>query len=570
MILKNKLRIYRYKLSFAKFLNLFRRAFFLIKLALSSLKNPGKLFNEFLQFLSYFNKENLVLASKRLNLKAAGFIAIVMILVAGGWMFGNVSNRIEAQTAAGNTATTIASDNSPCDSGVGTWVGCNGDEGWLPAIAQTGVRTIFGITKDSSTEVNGEVVSQREDGVLDVVAGLWVETYNKPVSGTLYIEDSLEKINLVPKAYAQQQKTGVDSLRPILPLWETTRDITLSFIAAIIVLIGFLVLIGARMGGAMITITSALPRVLIVVVLILFSYPIVGLMLDFAEVGNSFITTTFLGDLTVDGAGVTNIRPITNGSTDPLSIQGNSYLYYDKLDSTKGAVNIFSLMQQLNRTDEIKNSVSDIIDEILNSVNSGGNAISATGSKLVSYVVQFIFGLALLGAIFKTFFGLLSAFVGIVLKTIIAPIQLLIIAVPSSGASVSAWLKGLLADILVFPATYALLVIAAVIMGDVLQAPIAPIWQIEHNLVSSPDAQFGAFPLPLGNFQGTTTSNSGITLNIFSAFIAFGILLFLPSIPGLIKNALKTTDITAGATQQVGGSLKGVASKIPIVGGFVR
>ena len=184
--------------------------------------------------------------------------------------------------------------------------------------------------------------------------------------------------------------------------------------------------------------------------------------------------------------------------------------------------------------------------------------------------MQFIFGLALLGAIFKTFFGLLSAFVGIVLKTIIAPIQLLIIAVPSSGASVSAWLKGLLADILVFPATYALLVIAAVIMGDVLQAPIAPIWQIEHNLVSSPDAQFGAFPLPLGNFQGTTTSNSGITLNIFSAFIAFGILLFLPSIPGLIKNALKTTDITAGATQQVGGSLKGVASKIPIVGGFVR
>lgn len=103
---------------------------------------------------------------------------------------------------------------------------------------------------------------------------------NQPASGIEYMADVGQKLQLVKPAYAQTG-LGFNRLSPLLPLWRAFRNVSYLLFSVAIVIIGFAILFRLHISPqTVITIQSALPRIIIALVLVTFSYAIVGFMID--------------------------------------------------------------------------------------------------------------------------------------------------------------------------------------------------------------------------------------------------------------------------------------------------
>ncbi len=114
---------------------------------------------------------------------------------------------------------------------------------------------------------------------------------------------------------------------------------------------------------------------------------------------------------------------------------------------------------------------------------------------------------------------------------IFGPLLILVSAVPGRGGALSFWLKGLIANALVFPAVFACFMFAGVILGN--------------NA-----ADWGTTSVPL--FGGLSTE-------LLRLLIAFGILLGIPAVPEMVRSALGVRGPQGFMQAAVGGFMGGVA-----------
>ena len=112
----------------------------------------------------------------------------------------------------------------------------------------------------------------------------------------------------------------------------------------------------------------------------------------------------------------------------------------------------------------------------------------------------------------------------------------------------SKWFKTLLANALAFPAVLAVLSIAALI-ANIKGAP----YSIQTSPIPAGDAWAPAL-LPFAD--------------IINSLLGFGIVIFAPSVPGLVKQGLEAGDVPGMAA--AGQETKSAASKVPFVGGFIK
>ena len=120
-----------------------------------------------------------------------------------------------------------------------------------------------------------------EAGAMGVTTGAMATLFNTaPASGVSYVADIGRKLNIVQPAYAQTG-FGFNSLNPILPLWRAFRNVSYLIFVVIIVAIGFGVLFRLNISPqTVITVQSAIPRIVLALILVTFSYAIVGFMID--------------------------------------------------------------------------------------------------------------------------------------------------------------------------------------------------------------------------------------------------------------------------------------------------
>lgn len=132
-------------------------------------------------------------------------------------------------------------------------------------------------------------------GAVGVTTGLIASLYeNSPASGIVYFADLLNNIGLSTPAYAQEG-IGFGSLSPLLGLWKAFRNIAYLLFVIVFVGVGFAIMFRVRLSPqAVLTIQSALPRLVVALLLITFSYAIAGLLIDLSYVG-FFLLTSSLG-----------------------------------------------------------------------------------------------------------------------------------------------------------------------------------------------------------------------------------------------------------------------------------
>lgn len=165
-------------------------------------------------------------------------------------------------------------------------------------------------------------------------------------------------------------------------------------------------------------------------------------------------------------------------------------------------------------------------------------------TDIVPYLlIWLIVIIAILYALFKTFFMLITSYVLIILDVIFAPIWILAGILPgNSSMGFGSWVKDLVANLAVFPVIYLMLILAYV---------------IPKQFIGVSGGEIGFTPPLLGN---------PLAGGFISSLIGLGLLLMMPQAAAMIKTAIKAPNLP---TQAAGGPIKASQAVAGAMGGFI-
>lgn len=353
-------------------------------------------------------------------------------------------------------------------------------------------------------------------GALASTSALIALAYSSPpISGVNYLAQKIEQLNPVRPAYAQG--IGYTALNPIQPIWTAFRNIAYVGFVLVFIVIGFMIMFRAKVSPQTVaTVQDSIPRIMIALILVTFSYAIVGLMIDFMFL--------FLNVL---------INAL------PDSLIGRDQAYDVAFQQS-----IFGVFK--DAWPDLIGTTANAIGSLINTVIGGSGGLLETILKWgVGGIAGVIVAIGGVFIMFRIFFMLLMAYASIVILTIFAPFLLLFQALPGNNGAMG-WLKQVLANLAVFPVV-AIMIILAGILGGIGAFG----GKTDPALDTQRATQIGQFPLISGRINPAAVSS----------IIGLGILFMIPSAAGMIKERLKAGQGIAfgGAGAAALGTAAGVA-----------
>jgi len=377
--------------------------------------------------------------------------------------------------------------------------------GVMPAVANSLTTMIIG-----PLPAPGE--SYRPGGAIGGITNLIAAIYaNPPASSVEYFADLGRNLGILAKpAYAQG--LGFKGLRPILPLWKAFRNIAYLFFTIVFVVIGFAIMFRVKLDPqTVISIQNAIPRVVVALILVTFSYPIAGLLIDLMYIILITITTAL-------GA----FEAITPAEA---TVYQQRYLQANLIKTMTSLLGIGweAIKAFLTGTGvgvaSIVTTIVAIIAAIIIAIATSGAAaipgILTTGGGIVLMALGW--AISLFAFLFRILFMLIKAYVISVFLIIISPLALMIEALPGQRVG-SSWFRSLLANLLIFPVTALILILCEVILKKI--GGPEPMW--------SP-------PLVGGNVA------------IIKAAIGLGTLMIIPTIGDMLQRAIGSWGVPVGA-----------------------
>ncbi len=360
------------------------------------------------------------------------------------------------------------------------------------------------IEDGSCTSSTGAGSTIADYGAIGSLSNLIVAMYDNPVADTQsYVADVLKSAHIVTPAYAQG--LGFASLDPVLNLWKTFRNIAYMFFVLIFVIVGFLIMFRQKMGQTAITAQQAIPQIIMSLVLVTFSYAIAGLLIDLMYVLMALIVGVFASFFPQDIFGY-NI----------FELGGTMF---------KGAVNL-----QRNK---------DFISGFLESLNLGGTANQVV-SIISGLTLTIILAVAMLIGIIRLFFELLKSYATIIIAVVMAPLLLMMGAIPGKSNAFGSWIKTLIGNLSPFPVILVVLVMYYAFTNGAI------------------NASSGGFMPPF-----LLSAGNGIGESII-ALMSLAIILALPDIVKKIKDGIAPKD--AFAELVVGSAMSNAKQGLPLGG----
>lgn len=351
-------------------------------------------------------------------------------------------------------------------------------------------------------------------GLIGGVAFLTAELVrNPPASGSEYIAYLMHESPLVPEpVYAQSFGIGFGALSPILSTWAAFRDVAYFLLTLIFLTIGILIIFRKKVSGNVaVTVQSALPRLIITLILITFSYAIAGFIVDLMFWAIYFVVIIFSSLL-----------------NEPIDFIGNNDPSLREFALDK---NLFTILFQYvisggagNAADALGGIVSDAITgTFLGSSDNGGfmNAVNDILSFALSTIFVLVIGIAILIQSFRVFFQLLMSYAGFVINVVLSPFVLLQGAIPGKDPFMK-WLKNLIAGLAPFVVVVFMLFMAFTLSGKNTKPGVG-------YDVNNPNTAGLRLPLLLtGDVSG----------NGIMGLLAIGFIMLLPEAVGMTKKAL--------------------------------
>jgi len=393
---------------------------------------------------------------------------------------------------------------------------------------------LVGGTTDSELHKKFPIGGGAIEGVSNLIATISI---NPPASSVEYFADLGKNLGIAKPVYAQSG-VGFRGLKPVLPLWKKFRDISYLFFTIIFVVIGFAIMFRVKLNPqTVISIQNAIPRIIVALILVTFSYAIAGLLIDFTYIASAFFVNVidprnllsslaqFSEDLGIGGGG--NENP--NSLVFQLLFMGRGswYAYIIASHFLNPAVVIADFFH----------APAEVIRAIL---NLSIFLIPVSGSAIL---VALILSIALLFALIKLLFSLLKSYVSVLINIIFGPLRIMLGVVPGQNAF-GGWIKSLIADLSVFPATIIMLALTSKIVE--LAGGSEPLW----------------IPSPIRP-PGITQFGGSASINLIGAIIGYGMLLLMPKIADMVKEALQVKPFPYGTA--IGAPLAGAVGAITYI-----
>lgn len=422
-------------------------------------------------------------------------------------------------------------------------------------------------------------------GLMGTSTGLVGMLYTPTINTKEYVNYYAQNFGIVKPAYAQNQNGyGVNGLAPLLSLWTSIRNMAYFLLMVAFVIIGLGIMLRVKIDPRTImTLQNQIPRIIICILLVTFSYGIAAVMID------TMWLTTYIGINVITTAGGTD-----NTTTNPTipgnaSLQNNDPNQADGTLSQRATANLLqtpmSYVNQVFRTYDspgstnVDSGIGHIADEVSYSLGSmlkelfdasgitdvtcdGLGAIVTLGigclwsqliSGIIKWVATFFFWIVIifivLRTLFSVWFTLLKAYTYIVLYTIGAPFFIVMGLLPGRPLGFEKWMRSMLANLAVFPLTAFIFVLGRLFID---------LFSTYQDQAVTPQT----FVPPLVG-QPNIVGYLGV-------LIAFGLLLMTPTILAQLQEALKVPGNKYGG-QAIGGLISaGAAAPKALTKGILK
>lgn len=270
-------------------------------------------------------------------------------------------------------------------------------------------------------------IAQNTDGGQNVAALLLSNQQSRPISGIKYLQNKFSRILQVPEVQAQGYGFGaVDGLQKY---WQGFRDIAYTLSVLAIIIFAFMIMFRVKINPqTVISIQSAIPKVIIAVVLATFSYAIAGLVIDLSYVVGGLLASLInLAGFAVSVKDAWNfIVPI--GGTSAL---GGFYILFYMF----GYTFLFFIA-----------AVVTLVGTV------SGLSVFGVVSSLIMIILSIWVLILMLWYTIKVPWVLIKNLVSLFISIVVAPVQIMIgVLVPTIGFGM--WFKKIISEALVFPLT---------------------------------------------------------------------------------------------------------------------
>ncbi|MBI2613961.1 MAG: hypothetical protein HYW62_04255 [Candidatus Levybacteria bacterium] len=398
----------------------------------------------------------------------------------------------------------------------------------------------------------------KSGGAIGFMGNMIGALYTSPLHTSDYFKDLASNFGINKKAYAQSAGgTGFQSLTPLIGIWSAFRNIVYLFLVIIFVVIGLAIMLRVKIDPrTVMSIQNQIPKIIIGILVVTFSFAIAGFLIDLMWVFIYLIYGIFSG---IPGVNLNNLNPTTMQGVSPLGVQGFgsiALITWHSGNSIVGAVtNLlglglvdFSFMNILIHAISVGAGffvafftegfkvAGFSVPGVQEAIKGGAAAVLVEAGLrwaipyAIAYIVIFI---ALLTALFRLWFTLIIAYVHILLDVVLAPFWIIGGIIPGSPISLSGWLRDIIANLAAFPAVIGMFMLGKVFMDAFTKG--------------TPGQQF--VPPLIGN-PGDTS--------LIGSLIGLGIILMTPNVVNMLKSALKAPKIDTGATLKALGAGAGV------------
>lgn len=370
---------------------------------------------------------------------------------------------------------------------------------------------------------SGIVALYRNQPGVDIpnhMAKQWVPGYDQTTRSTIAAEDGYDLLTSV----------GMDEL------WEKTRLIAYVLFVLVLMSAGFMIMFRQKIGGQlMITVFNTLPGVIVGLIVVTFSFAIVGLILNLG-----ILLVGVIGSL-LDPSGQSLMS--VNGPFSLLSPKNIAGFFTEDSNNTAEGFTLIG--------GGIVGLLSALIAGILGAsatvpLLAAAGPVIAVGAIGFFVVMILVVGIVLWASV-KVYITVLTAYIGIILDTVLGPLYLVASALPGKSYIGFDWFKRILRNALAFP-----MVFFFVNLGGFI---------LKH------DVDFSFPPGLVGNATGPVDGALNFGIGLFIKAILAVILFFVAAeSPKFLLDILPTNG-GKGAEGVMEGTKRSL-SKIPLVGGF--
>lgn len=320
---------------------------------------------------------------------------------------------------------------------------------------------------------------EKDSGAVGFMGNLIAMTFDIPVHTADYVTYLADNFGVTKPTYAAPSDGGVGfkSLKPLTAIWIEFRNITYLLLVLVFVGIGFAIMLRVHIDPrTVMSIENQVPKIVVALILITFSFAIAGFLIDLMWVFVYLVIGVFsnipgvsIGTAFSNVQGLNALQVANNLPGGILSVVNNSSggvggFISGLFDGPGGRFFATILMSIIGAgAGFIVGGVGAIV---------GGLASAALGlafgSQLLGFlgsVVAFlIIGIAVLWALFRLWFQLIKAYVMILVVIVFSPFWILLGIIPGSKMSFTSLLRELGANLITYPATIVMFLLGTTFM----------------------------------------------------------------------------------------------------------